>query len=554
MRPLILTCLTAACLAAAAPGRAAEADSQVTVAEEALRDAKVGTDGPSLVKFFRQRTLSEADRKKLADKVPLLGDDNFQVRRRAYRALLVGGWASLRYLRPALKSTDAEIARSAKKLVARIEGGAEAAVIEAATRVIAVRKPAGATEALLAFLPMTGDENIEEAVLKSLAVVGLQGGKVKAALAEALKAKDPMRRWAASYVYARGGPEQRKALAPLLTDPDVRVRFQAATALTRAGEKKAVAALIGLLAKTPDSLAFRVEDLLYRIAGDKSPQATLGTTAAERKKCRDAWAGWWKANEAKVDLAKLNLKKLLRGITLVCECGAGKHPTGYVWAYRAGGKPLLEFDNINTPCDVQLLPNNHILVAPYSGNDVTERDRKGKVLWTHRVQGQARSCQRLPNGNTFIATTLGVLEVTRAGKVVYSYQKPEGIYRARKLRNGKILYISMRGRVVLLGAGGKELKSVNVPGGVPSYGDVELLPNGRFLVCCYGSNKVMELDAAGKAVWQITVTSPSSVNRLPNGNTLVTAMNAKCVVEYNRAGKQVAKQDTPGRPFCVRRY
>jgi outer membrane protein assembly factor BamB len=339
-----------------------------------------------------------------------------------------------------------------------------------------------------------------------------------------------------------------------LADPDPRVRFHAATPLARAGDKKAVAALIPLLAGKSEAVAQRVEDLLYRIAGDKAPEIILGTTAEERRKGRDAWAAWWKANEAKVDLARLNLKKLLRGITVVCECGEGKHPQGYVWGYRAGGKPLFEFDNVNTPCDVQLLPNNHVLVATYHANEVTERDRKGKVLWTFKVPGQARSCQRLPNGNTFVASSTAVMEVTRAGKVLYTYQKPEGIFRAYKLRNGRIVYVSNRGRVVLLDAKGKEIKSVNVPGGVQSWGDVQLLPNGRFLVCSYSGNKVQEITAAGKAVWEVTVTSPSSVNRLPNGNTLVTSMNAKCVVEYNRAGKEVSKQVTPGRPFCVRRY
>ena len=42
--------------------------------------------------------------------------------------------------------------------------------------------------------------------------------------------------------------------------------------------------------------------------------------------------------------------------------------------------------------------------------------------------------------------------------------------------------------------------------------------------------------------------------RLPNGHILVTSMDARKVVEFNREGKEVWKQETPGRPFCVRRY
>jgi hypothetical protein len=38
-------------------------------------------------------------------------------------------------------------------------------------------------------------------------------------------------------------------------------------------------------------LAVQAEDVLARIAGDKSPEISLGGT--DRKKCQEAWAAWW---------------------------------------------------------------------------------------------------------------------------------------------------------------------------------------------------------------------------------------------------------------------
>jgi hypothetical protein len=544
-----------AVLALAGSAGAAEPDADLAYAEKTLQEARVGIAGPDLVKFFERRTLSESDRKKLVTTVRHLGDDDFHVRQKAYKDLLVAGRVALPFLRPARQDGDPEIARSAERLVRRIEGGSDTVLAVAAARVLAARKPAGSTRALLAFLPQADDESVQEAVLDALAAAGVRDGKVNPRLAAALRAADPLQRLAAARAHGRGGPELRPALKPLLNDADARVRFEAAAALVRGGDKSAVEPLMGLLlTEKPANLAWQVEDMLYHLAGKQAPQATLGSSAGERRQCLAAWSAWWRANQAGVDLAKLNLKKTLLGFNLVCECGAGKNPQGYVWEFGGDGKVRWEFNNVNTPSDVQPLSGGRVLVAIYHGNEVTERDRTGKILWTHRTANPARSCQRLANGNTFIATNAELLEVTRDGKVVYSIKRPENIFRGRKLRNGHILYVSGRGRVVEMDTTGKEVRTVNVPGGTGVFADVDLLPNGRFLVALYSGNKVFEMDAAGKVLWEFGVQTPSSVNRLPNGNTLVTSMDARLVVEYNRDGKPVWKQQTPGRPFCVRRY
>ncbi len=48
---------------------------------------------------------------------------------------------------------------------------------------------------------------------------------------------------------------------------------------------------------------------------------------------------------------------------------------------------------------------------------------------------------------------------------------------------------------------------------------VEALPNGRFLLALGGSNRVIEIDKAGKIRWEHTVRAPMSATRLRNGNT-----------------------------------
>jgi outer membrane protein assembly factor BamB len=204
--------------------------------------------------------------------------------------------------------------------------------------------------------------------------------------------------------------------------------------------------------------------------------------------------------------------------------------------------------------DVDLLPGGRLLVAEGSAYQVTERDRQGKVLWSHKTDGYATTVKRLPNGNVFFSGYGEMAEVTREGKVVFSYKSPFGtIYRVQRLRNGNLLFATT-GRVMEIDRTGKQVRNVVIPGGTGIWAHVELLPNGHYLVAQYSANKVIELDADGKVHWQVTVTTPSSASRLPNGNILVSSMDARLVVEFNRAGKEVWKQATQGRPFLVRRY
>jgi len=82
------------------------------------------------------------------------------------------------------------------------------------------------------------------------------------------------------------------------------------------------------------------------------------------------------------------------------------------------------------------LPNGHVLASTGYAKSFVEFDRNGKVVWTLSQKdlpegfklAYACSAQRLPNGNTVVATYHGdpqFLEVTRDKKVVWSYNHQE---------------------------------------------------------------------------------------------------------------------------------
>jgi HEAT repeat protein len=541
---------------ALAPGVAAAADDNALVqADEAtLREGDIGTDGPALLDYFRKQTLSEAERGRLARTVRKLGDHSFRVREKATVDLLGAGRAAVPFLRKAINDSDPEIARRARSCLQSLETGTYIARSLAAARLLGVRRPDGAVEVILNYLPYADDEQVEEELVAALEKVAVVDGKIDAQLPAALRDKADLRRAAAARVVGRfGDTGQRAAVHPLLADGDARVRFWAAQGLIAGRDKQGVPALIGLLTDGPTNLAWRAEDLLYRIAGDHAPAVSLGANNAERRKCRDKWAAWWRDHQAGVDLARLDLENRLLGLTLFVAYDG--YPGGRIWETGPDGKERWHIEHIQGCIDAQVLPGERLLVAEHGAQRVTERNFKGDILWEYHVRTSPVSCQRLPGGNTFIGTYSEVMEVTPDKKVLYTYPCARGSsFCAQKLRNGHIVYVTMNGALLVeLDRDGKEVRTLNV-GAAVGWATVEALPTGGFLVAQGNSCKVVEFDAAGRAVWECTaVPSPNAATRLPNGNTLVCSNNEHHVMEVNRAGRVVWQIKLKGRPFRVRR-
>jgi hypothetical protein len=530
-------------------------DPELAHAEKVLREKGITPDGATLLRFFRALSLTDDERQRLSEKVEQLGAEDFTVREKASLDLIAAGRLSIPFLRDAIEDRDPERARRARHCLDAVESKAEMTLIIAAARVLADRRPDGAAEALLAFLPGADEEFVETAVRDALAMVSLRDGKPSRMIVQALSDAEPRRRSAAAYALGRAAPAERRPLQPLLRDADVRVRYEAAAGLLRGGDRAGLSVLIALLEEAPPPLAWQVQDLLCRVAADKAPVTPGGASDKERRQTRQAWEDWAKQHGDKVDLKKVNFGDLLLGFNVLCEIDAGD-ANSRVWECQADGTVRWELKNVNTPCDVQLLPGGRLLVAEYQGQRVTERDRDGKILWEHKVSAYPTTCRRLPNGNTFIATYREILEVAPDHKVVLTTKNPLGseIYRAQRLRSGNILFLCSGGKIIEIEPGGKEVRRVDLPYNETTWGSVEALPSGGYLVGLYTHNKVLELDAGGKVRWEATVTSPTSVMRLPSGNALVASMEAKRVVEIDPGGRELWSLKTKERVFQIRRY
>jgi HEAT repeat protein len=525
-----------------------------------VKEGNVGADAAGLVAFFRKRTLSEEDQKQLAAFVRKLDSDVFKERQEAAKMLVESGTPALAYLRPALKGNSVEMTRRVEECIKKIEKGPGPALPMAAARLLARRHPAEAIQVLLAYVPFADDNAVEEEVLNALAQLSIQDPQVPGALATALKDELPARRAAAALVLGLvGGKEECAALRPLLKDSEPPVRLRAAQGLLCAKDKEAVPVLLALLGDGPMTVAAQAEDLLRQVGGEKGPLVSINEAGADaRKKGHEAWTSWWRDHGDKLTLAGPLRDRPYLNITLVAELSGGKRGNNHrVWEFGPDGKVRWEMNEPFNPIDAQILPGNRLLVAEYNGQKVTERDiATKKILWEKRTNSIVVSCQRLSNGNTFIATyNTGVLEVKPDGKEVYTHNPVanfSGIVNAIKMRNNTIAIMSAQGELIEIDTAGKKLRTTKLDNN-GGWNGVEELPGGRLLICIQSPGKVQELDSARKKVWECSVQGAVHAIRLPNGNTLVACGNNSRLVEVDRAGKEVWKKDTGARPFHVRR-
>jgi hypothetical protein len=513
------------------------ADDLLAADEKFLQEAKVATDGPGLLAFLRERSPTADDLARMEALIRQLGSESFEERQQASSALVKRGPPAVRLLQKALKDDDLEVSRRAARCLDEIARGPGPALPAAAVRLLAARKPAGAVEALLAFVPFADDDQVEEEVLAALVALGLRDGRVAGEVVVALGDRLEARRGAAAFVAGRSPDRgQRDATAALLKDAEPKVRFRAAHGLVAGRDPRGVPALIDLLTGPSADLTWRAEDLLLRIAGEQAPTTSPGTTAEERKQWQAAWAKWFADHEKDLDLARLDRTEPFLNLTLVCEMHGDK-----IWEVGRDGKVRWEMGKLQGPRTAQVLPGGRVLVAEYKAHKVTERDRAGNVVWSHPCNDPAYIL-RLPNGNTFLGNHERAFEVTPAGKEVFSYKPPEQgflIHSMFRKRDGNLVLLSMAGLLREVNREGKEVRSFQLDANNRNWCGVEGLPGNRYLAVDLNQGEVLELDATGKVEWRCQVQAASYALRLPNGNTMVCSFGGQRVVEVNREGKVV---------------
>jgi HEAT repeat protein len=516
-------------------------------ARQKCRDAwaawwQASENGERLTEELRKRTLTEERRKKGETLIRQLGDGDFTVRQKAEAEIRAMGTPILAMLRKAVESGDLEVRRRARACLFDMEGDKTLPLSPVVPRLVALRKPAGGAEALLAYLPFADDEGTAAEVQRALNAVAFADGKPLPAVVRALADAVGIRRAAAAEALCLGGDtDHLPAARKLLSDADPAVRLKVALSLAGSRQREAVPVLIALIGEMPSAQSSAAEEYLHRVAGDRAP-ADLpsgdGEDNANRKKRHTAWADWWKANGervALVDRYPASAAERYHGYTLLVQI-----QTNSVVELGTDHKPRWQLNGLLGPQDAEVVGPDRVLVAEHNGQRVTERNLRGDILWQKQIPtGWPIRVQRLRNGHTFIVCRNMLLEVDRAGREVYSINRPANdVVMARKMRDGQIVCVSTQRACQRLDTTGKEIKSF--PLQMVMQNGVDILPNGHVLMSVTWTNKVQEYDADGKVVWDVNVMQPLALCRLPNGHTLVSVNQWPTkLVEVDPAGKQV---------------
>lgn len=197
----------------------------------------------------------------------------------------------------------------------------------------------------------------------------------------------------------------------------------------------------------------------------------------------------------------------------------------------------------------------------YSQGRVCLVGADGKVEWEYPAK-DSDDVWVLPNGNLLFNTGHGVKEVTRDKQVVFDYQSKSEIYGCQRLANGNTFIAECNaGRLLEVDPGGKTVKEIKLlregkDGGHLYMRNARRLANDHYLVAHYGDQVVREYDPQGKVVREIPAAGgPHSAIRLANGNTLIACGDlpgGRRVVEVDAAGKTVWELkdgDLPGIPL-----
>jgi HEAT repeat protein len=529
-------------------------ESEDKIARKIHRDAWMAwwlnTDGPALLALIGEHTLTAELRQTIKERIGKLGDDDYSTREAAEKELLALGRVALPQLREAIRDYDPERARRARFLIDHIEQEPSRNLPSVAVRLLALRKPAGAVEALLSYLPLAEEENLTAEVKKSLATLALRDGKLDAALVRALNDDMPLlRSVAAESLVQGGGKEGRAAVRILLQDRSTSVRLRVSLALVMTGERAAVPVLIDLLTVASDEQIGQIEDVLTQLAGDSAPQTPWSTAEADKQKCHEAWAAWWKLNGERVDLARLIVRQWY-GYTLLCDSSRNR-----VFEIDRQGKERWAIEGVPFPVDAWVVGGNRVLIAEWMGRKISERDFRGNTLWSKSVSAQPVNVQRLPNGHTFIATVNQLLEVDRAGKEVYTIRNiGGGITAAYRARDGRIVCLGQSGsQCMILDTEGRRLNSFasNRDGSWTS--GIDLLANGHILITQPNRNKVAEYDRNGKLIVEVNAPMATTATGLPNGHFLVASSGHRRAYEVDRGGKVLWEYKGNGNIFRARR-
>ena len=500
--------------------------------ERQLKAIGLKPEQESLIAYFRKRTPNAEKEAQIQRLVRDLGNNDWEVREKAMTSLLQFGKVALTAVQEARKSPDPEIAFRARHCAQRIQSSQTTNVTAAAVRAMGRLRSITGAETLLRYLPYEEDPQVRKAILTALVKAP---PKASAPLLEkAAQEKKKLRRAAAGYVLGQSsGKSARQSVYSLLQDKECEVRLWTARGLLLGNDKASVPILIQLL-KEEQEIRWQAEALLLQLAKTSVPAYPAEGTQQQQQYVK-AWEKWWTEKKDKLDLRSFRDTVPFRGWTILAS-----YQTGTVWEVDRQGKTRWKLTGMKGSIDAQAINDELIVVAEYTGKRVTIRNcRTNKIVMTKTFSASPFSVQPLRNGNIFVSTTSEVLEIDRRGKGIYRKSVTTGqrITCGSRARDGRIVALTQNGMIHVWRTPTSTPITVNTR--LNTTYSVQALPQGRYLVSSYGNQKVVEINSAGKTIWEYPQAQVYHAERIANDNTLILCYGQQGYKVVNRTKKEV---------------
>lgn len=526
---------------------------------ETIKSGGYTNDVKSLTDFFRNHTVKETDKAAVLALIKKLGDEDFDKRQEASAALAKTGVWAIALIRTALKDADPEIVRRCEITLAQIEKVPTRSLAIAAARLLTKFKDDSITEVLMNYLPIADDDAVVEEIRNTFTALAVRDGKRDAILEAALENPDVLKRSAAAEAFTRvNNKDSRAKMKEFLkkeANNDIKLTI-ALSLVSDARDKAMVNEVIRLIPEINPDHTWKVEDLMWRLAGEEGPSIAMGTDKPGREKTRDEWKKWWETNEAKIEMTRLDQESSY-GLTIVCESPI-RGGLGRVVALGGDNKERWKVSGLNWPMDAVPLPGKRVLIAEHNRNQIVEREIDGKEIWRENIN-QPVNVGRLPNGTTWAIGRNQIIEWERGDKAphkqTFTFVRNEyDIVAGARMKNGEYVLLTQNSQLMKVDRKGAVGKVHGVGGnGVNYYSSVDLLPNGKALITLMNTINEIDLETGKASAWKIDTQFATSAVRLRNGNTLVASQNTGRVIEYDKEGKPTKNEykgtDASFRPF-----
>ena len=560
----------------------AKSPDQAELDTKALESANLKASDPAgLLKYLKERTLSDTELTKIQAVIKLLGSEDFDARLKATGDLERMGPPAIAPLRLASKDDNnpAEVHFRTKEILKRIEKVSHADVASAAIRALAKVKNPDIVPTVLGFMPLADSLAVSEQIQATLTAAAVLDGKPDPDLLEALKSTNSLRRTAAAIAFIEGAPAADKGrvkdvypkvLELAKAEKETAQKFRIARSLLLfAKENDAVAMMIEMMPEMVRGQIWQAEDLLNQLAGKDAPKVKCLKTKESLVKAQTAWKEWWTKAEKTTDLAKLDLKPRLQGnfVLLTIDYRFGQNP-GVITEYGPDEKERWKLVGMGNATDFVFGKDDRIHIIDQNNQTISEHDRSGKVLSSKRVEVdnpngggklffQPLSIQILDNGNRLVICRQGVVEFDKDAKEVMKYVRPPNanfgnadVCAGLRLKSGEtILSVLNNGpngqlpQLIYVDGKGKESKEKAIKTGPANYQSA-MIESGEDKIILGEQNQFIEYNLkTGKAEekgFKRPANQPRSIQRLPSGNILFLDFNQHParVVEITPEGEE----------------